>query len=276
VDTGCRTRWLLSAAALAFGLAASAALARIPSAAAPLEADAALERSQRALGRPVGDYGFTASDGRRVRLADFRGKPLLVSFVYTACSQVCPTTTRFLGRAVQEADAVFGPGRYRIATIGFNLPYDTPAAMEAFRRQQGIDRAGWVFLSPDPGTVEALTNDLGFSFAAAAGGFDHLTQVTLLDAEGRVAAQVYGESFTTAMLLGPIRALLAGEPLEGASLAGLVERVRLLCTSYDPRTGRYRVDYTIVLEILIGVSWALAVLGFLLREWWRQRRPRAA
>jgi protein SCO1 len=268
----CRTRWLLPAVALAFGIASSAALARNPPDAAALDANAALERSQRALGNPVGDHAFTAADGRRVRLSEFRGKPLLVSFVYTACSQVCPTTTRFLNRAVREADRALGPGRFRVITIGFNLPYDTPAAMQGFQRQQGIERAGWEFLSPDPGVVEVLTREMGFSFAASAGGFDHLAQVTLLDAEGRVATQVYGEDFDLAMLVGPLKNLLTGAPIERPSVADIVERVRLLCTVYDPRTGRYRLDYTIVVEILAGSSILLAVLYFLLREWWRNRR----
>jgi protein SCO1/2 len=176
---------------------------------------------------------------------------------------------------VAEADRTLGPGRFAVATIGFNHPYDTPEAMRAFARQQGIDRRDWHFLSPGEGTVEALTRELGFSFAATAGGFDHLTQVTVLDAGGRVVAQVYGEDFDVPMLVGPLKALLTDAPLPEVTLASVVERVRLLCTVYDPRTGRYRLDYRIVLEIFTGTTMVLAVLGFLLREWLRNRRLRA-
>jgi protein SCO1/2 len=195
-----------------------------------------------------------------------------VSFVYTGCSQVCPTTTRFLARAVAEADRTLGPGRYAVATIGFNYPYDTPEAMRAFARAQGIDRRDWLFLSPEAGVVEAITRELGFSYAASAGGFDHLTQVTLLDADGRVAAQVYGENFDVPMLVGPLKALLTNAPLPRPTLANIVERVRLLCTVYDPRTGRYRLDYSILIEILAGVSILATTLAYLLREWQRHRR----
>ena len=270
-----RTRRLLPAAALAVGLFVFAVAAQEPAATSPLEARGALERSQAVLGRPVADQSFTATDGRRVRLADFRGRPVVVSFVYTACSQACPTTTRFLDRAVGEADRTLGPGRFQVVSIGFNLPYDTPAAMEGFRRQLGIERAGWLFLSPDPGAVEGLTRDMGFSIAASAGGFDHLAQVTLLDAEGRVATQVYGEDFDVRMLVGPLKSLLTGTPLERPGLADIVERVRLLCTVYDPRTGRYRLDYGIVLELFTGTTIVIAGVGFLFREWRRGPRPRA-
>jgi protein SCO1/2 len=272
MGTGCRTRWLPTAAALVFGVVLGTAQARAESEGATLEANATLERSQRALGNPVGDYAFRASDGTPVRLSQFRGRPLLVNFVYTACSQVCPTTTRFLAGAVAEADRMLGPGRYAVATIGFNYPYDTPEAMRAFARAQGIDRRDWVFLSPEAGVVEGITRDLGFSYAASAGGFDHLTQVTLIDEGGRVAAQVYGESFEVQMLVGPLKALLTNAPLPSFSVANLLERARLLCTVYDPRSGRYRLDYSIVIEILIGASILLATFIFLFREWQRHRR----
>lgn len=275
VGTGCRTRWLPTAAAFAFGVVLGSVQARAETEGATLEAGAALERSQRALGTAVGDHAFRTADGRALRLTELRGRPVLVNFVYTGCSQVCPTTTRFLARAVNEADRTLGPGRYAVATIGFNYPYDTPEAMKAFAKQQGIDRADWHFLSPEAGTIESVTRELGFSFAASAGGFDHLTQVTILDAGGRVAAQVYGEDFAVPMLVDPLKALLTGAPLPEITLGSVVERVRLLCTVYDPRTGRYRLDYRIVLEILTGSSIVIAVLAYLLREWVRNRRLRA-
>lgn len=272
MGNGCRPRWLPTAAALAFGVFLGAALARTASAEATLESSAVLERSQRVIGTPVGDYAFRSTDGRPFRLAQLRGRPVLVNFVYTACSQVCPTTTRFLANAVTEADRMLGPGRYAVVTIGFNYPYDTPAAMAAFARSQGIDRRDWHFLSPEAGVVEGVTRDLGFSYAASAGGFDHLTQVTLLDAGGRVAAQVYGENFEVPMLVSPLKALLTNAPLPAITVAHVVERVRLLCTVYDPRSGRYRLDYRLVLELLVGFSIVVATLGYLLREWQRHRR----
>jgi protein SCO1/2 len=275
MGTGCRPRWLPTAAALAFGVVLGTVQARTEPANPTLEPSAVLERSQRVIGTAVGDYAFRAADGQMMRLAQLRGRPVLVSFVYTGCSQVCPTTTRFLARAVAEADRMLGPGRYAVVTVGFNYPYDTPEAMRAFARQQDIDRRDWYFLSPEAGVIEGVTRDLGFSFAASAGGFDHLTQVTLLDSEGRVAAQVYGENFDVPMLVGPLKALLTNAPLPEVTLASVVERVRLLCTVYDPRTGRYRLDYRILIEIFTGSTILFAVLFFLFREWQRNRRLRA-
>jgi len=80
-----------------------------------------LKESQAAIGRQVGDYRFLDSNGKPIRLAELRGKPLVVNFVYTGCSQVCPATTQFLASAVRDAERTLGPGTFRVATIGFVL-----------------------------------------------------------------------------------------------------------------------------------------------------------
>lgn len=224
------------------------------------------------MGSTPRDVAFTDAAGRRVALSSFRGRPLVVSFVYTGCSQVCPTTTRFLAKAVREARAVVGADRFDVVSIGFNVPADNPVSMRVFARQNGIEDARWAFVVPDAGAAEALARDFGFAYAAQSGGFDHLTQVTILDAQGRVHAQLYGESLAVPMLVQPLRELVLGEPAGGASLAAIAERVRLICTVYDPASGTYRLDYALFFEVLAGVIVLGATAGFLVRERRRARR----
>lgn len=242
--------------------------------AAPLDEARVLAASRAAIGStPDPSLAFTATDGRRVRLGDYRGKPLVVSFVYTACSQVCPTTTRFLARAVKEARDVVGEDAFHVASIGFDIPADNPMSLRAFARQHGVDGRRWDFLTPDPGGPERLAAAFGFTYAPAAGGYEHLTQVTVLDGAGRVYAQVYGESFALPMLVRPLRELALGEPAAGDGvLAAAVERVRLLCTVYDPATGRYRLDYGLLIEVAVGTLVLGLTLAFLVRERRRARR----
>jgi protein SCO1/2 len=259
----------------AFAFVALIALSLVAIPAAALDYDAAMKQSRAAIGRVPGDYAFTGADGRRVRLSDFRGRPLLVSFVYTGCGQVCPTTTRFLDKALQQAGAAFGSGAFNVATIGFNLPFDNAEAMGQFAKHQGIDRAHWKFLSPDAASVERLTADFGFAYEASTGGFDHVTQLSIVDADGRIVQQLYGESFDPKLLATAIRGAVAGTPAPVQDLADLVTRARILCTVYDPSTGRYRLDYGLFIEIFAGLSILGTTLLYLLREWRRQNRVRA-
>src|SRR5919106_6568732 len=74
--------------------------AKPAAAAAVLDAEAALEVGQTAIGRQLGDHAFRDTERRAVRLSDFRGKPLIINLVYTGCSSVCPLVVQSLHRAV--------------------------------------------------------------------------------------------------------------------------------------------------------------------------------
>jgi len=236
----------------------------------------ALKESQAVIGRQVANYRFLDSKGNEVRLAELRGKPLVVSFIYTGCSQVCPATTQFLATAVKEAERTLGPGTFRVATIGFNLPFDDPTSMRAFARKFGIASPNWLFLTPDAGALDALTKDLGFRYESTAAGFDHLLQVSILDRDGRVYRQVYGESFEGPLFVGPLLQLVQDAPVEQASLEGAWGKLKLLCTVYDPAAGRYRLNYAVLIELLVGASVMLGGIGFVAWEWRRRRLSRSA
>jgi len=248
-----------------------ALLAASPVAAA-LDEKRALRESQAAIGRAVGDYRLTDADGKTVQLSDFRGKPLVVSFIYTGCFQICPTTTKHLEQMVRQAERAIGPGTFHVATIGFNLPFDSPEAMRDYARKQGVRSANWSFLSPEAGRVEALLADFGFLREATPAGFDHLLQVSIVDAEGRIYRQVYGDAFDAPAFVGPLLELAQNAPRPAGTLSAIVEEIRLLCTIYDPASGKYRVNYAIVIEILVGASVLLVGITSVAIEWRRRRR----
>ena len=232
----------------------------------------ALKESQAAIGRQVGDYAFTDANGRPVQLKELRGKPLVVNFVYTGCFQVCPAATAFLAKAVADAERTLGPGTFRVATIGFNQPADSPGAMKDFARRHGTGSPNWRFLSPAAATVAQLAADFGFRYEATAAGFDHLLQVSIVDANGRIYRQVYGDEFGTPQFTGALLQLAQGKPVPSGDLPAWLEQVKLLCTVYDPSSCRYRVNYVVVIELLVGASVMLGGLGFVVIEWRRRRR----
>lgn len=259
---------VLACGVLAVALAAPAARA------AP-DYDQALRASQAVLGQPTGDFAFRDSSSRPTRLSDYRGKPLVVSFVYTGCFQACPVATRFLAKAVATARAALGPDSFHVVSIGFNQPFDDPRAMAAFARQNDIDDARWTFLSPPADSVPALARAFGFSFEATPKGFDHVTQVTIVDADGVIYRQVYGETFELPMLVGPLKELLSGEASRAVTLDNLWTKVKLYCTVYDPVGGGYRLNYSLFVELFAGLTFLGALLWFGVREYRRLRRSAA-
>lgn len=238
-----------------------------------LDNKTAYERSQAAIGRQIGDHVLLDRRGKPVRLADYRGKPLLVNFIYTACFQVCPTTTRNLQKAVENTVGMLGAQRFNIVSIGFNQPFDSPDAMKSFASQHGVGLPNWEFLSPAAAIVDEVTADFGFTYVATTAGFDHLNQVSFVDAQGRIVRQVYGERFTAEDIAEPLKAMITGAPLpaQTSTLAELADRLRIICSVYDPVTGRYRTNYAIYVEIVGFISF-LGFLGWIAWNFMRKDR----
>lgn len=264
----------IAAAILCLGIAgATWAHQHAPHANNPtLDEKAALATSQAAIGRSVGDYSFIDSRGKTVRLKGLRGRPLLISLIYTSCYHTCPLLTKHLAQVVEIAREALGNSSFAVLTIGFDTAVDTPERMRTYARERGINISEWFFLSADPATIGALTRDLGFVYFESPRGFDHLSQITLLDAQGRVYAQIYGENFATPTLVEPLKQLVFGTPAQARSLSGWINGVRLFCTIYDPSSGRYRFDYSLFIAIGVGIVSLGAVAVFVVRAW-RQGGP---
>ncbi len=262
---------LLFAALVGPALAGTAPEGKLPA----LDERSALQAGDAVVGTLVPEYTLLDRQGRPVRLSSYRGKPLLVSFIYTGCFQICPATTRALHDAVKGLDKLLAPNQFNVVSIGFNQPFDSPAALRAFAAQHGIDYANWEFLSPSAASVEALARDFGFSFVATPAGFDHVLGVTLVDAQGRIHTQIYGDRMNAQRIGEPLRKLLTEGALpQRLQFTDVIERVRILCTVYDPETGQYRYDYALIFEIVGGLLFFLSVAAYFGVEWRTRRRAR--
>jgi protein SCO1/2 len=182
-------------------------------------------------------------------------------------------TTRHLAKVVDKARAALGEDSFNVAVLGFDAYNDSPQAMVHFARKQGIDNRGWRLLSASPDTINALTKELGFKFFASPNGFDHITQATVIDAEGRVYRQVYGEVFETPLLVEPLKELALGQPRPNQTLLSeLIDKVRFFCTTYDPARDAYHFDYSLFIGIFVGASIILSGIILLIREFRQGRR----
>lgn len=259
-----------AAAQTVVALAALACLIPRPAAATSAhDPDAALRTSQAAIGNSVGDLTFTDAHGAAFRLERLRGKPLIISFIYTSCHHVCPTLTRNLSATVEIAGEALGEDAFNVVTIGFDWAADSPDRMRMFAASQGIVRPNWHFLSGDKESVSALSEDTGFLFSRSAKGFDHLLQISIVDAKGRVYRQVYGDGLDAPAIVEPLKELVFDSPGDANPVTRWIDTFKLFCTVFDPNSGRYRFDYSIVVTILTGLVSLMAIGFFIFREWRR-------
>ena len=229
----------------------------------------ALDTSQAAIGRSLGEHRLRSTDGRSFELSQLRGKPLVVSMIYTSCHHVCPLITRNLAKTVGIAREALGEDTFAVVTVGFDWKVDTPDRMRQYAKQQGVDDANWHFLAADGPTVGKLSDALGFQFYASAKGFDHLSQTSIVAGDGIIYRQVYGVDIDTQSLVEPLKELVFDTPRQASLVEHWLDTFRLFCTVYDPNSGRYRFDYSIVMTLFAGILSLGAVAFFIMREWKR-------
>ncbi len=237
-----------------------------------IDETAAFNRSQAAVGGMVSNYRFRDSKGRPVQLADFLGKPLVVSLIYTGCTDICPTISASLLDAVRIARKAFGKDSFSVVTVGFDQPSDSPSRMHAFAVSRGIDLTGWTMLSGTGDVIDDFAKDIGFEMLRRPHGFDHLSQITVIGADGRVFRQIYGATFEPPALVDALKVLILGGNANLASLDGIINQIRLVCTLYNPTTGRYEFDYSIFIAFSGGLFSLLGIAIVIFRAWREQRR----
>ena len=237
---------------------------------------AALEKSQAAIGQTVGHYVFLDGSGKRVSLESMRGKPLLLSLIYTSCYHICPTLTTDLARIVRIARDALGDDSFSVLTVGFDTQNDTPDRMRQFARERGIEINDWHFVSATPETMQQLAGDVGFSYFSTAKGFDHMIQATLIDADGKVYRQIYGMAPEPPALVEPLKEILYGKQVKASPIGGWINNIKLFCTVYDPTTGAYHFDYSPFISVGIGILALGSVAVFIVRAWRKSTPPRKA
>lgn len=138
--------------------------------------DSPFEGSPLPEGLRAPDFALRDETGRRVTMREYRGKPVIVTFLYSDCKTECPA------QALQIKGALDDLGHDLPAlAISVNPPGDTPRSIRHFNRKMGVTgRLRWVRGS------EAQLRKLwkGFAVLPQTPQREHLARIVLVDARG--------------------------------------------------------------------------------------------
>lgn len=268
---------LLLLLGLLLGFGAAYALEESGQVAAPpgFSNESALKFSESVVGQQVDDYTLLDRNGKSFKISDYRGKPLLVSYIYTSCSEICPATTQYLAKAVKYMQAALGADSFAVLTVGFNAPFDSPMMMRDFANRQDIKLPNWEFASADAATMRNLTRNLGFSYEYSVAGFNHISLLTVIDQNGKIYSQVYGDRFELPSMGEPLKKLVGNVETQYPGWEGLRNRIRLFCTVYDAKTQRYVTDYSFFVGMFISAILIYLFVAWLIRTWRNAPKPKA-
>jgi protein SCO1/2 len=133
------------------------------------------------------DFSLTDASGKRRTLADFRGKLVAVSFGYTQCPDVCPTTLADLAQVKQKLGA--DGDQLQVLFITVDPARDTPVVLGSY--VPGFDPS-FIGLYGTPEETEKVAKENKIFYRKADGQtptsytVDHTAGTYVHDREGRV------------------------------------------------------------------------------------------
>jgi protein SCO1/2 len=154
-----------------------------------------------AVGQSVPDFTLINQDRQRISLSQFRGKVVGVNFIYTSC--VLP---QFCYRVANHFSVVRDRLRDRMGrdlvllTVTFDPARDTPARLAQYASQWKADPRTWHFMTGDAGDVERVCRMFGVDFFADEGLMSHSVRTAVIDRQGRLVANIEGNTYTAAQL----------------------------------------------------------------------------
>ena len=160
-------------------------------------------------GRRAPDFELDDPRGGRFGTADVKGRPYVVTFLYTQCPDVC----LLIGQELRAALADLGPDARRVDVLAISVdpPGDTPARVRRWLREQRMPGNFRYLL----GTEYALAR-VWKAYYAGPQRADrrtslHTASVWVVDAQGRIATKYSGGvPFEPEDLADDLRTLIEG------------------------------------------------------------------
>jgi protein SCO1 len=172
-----------------------------------------------AKGDPVPDFKLRNQDGRIIHLGQFRGKELLITFIYTRCPlpNFCPLVTHNFALIQKQLSASSElRTNIHLVCVSFDPDHDTPERLRAYGATYiGSDAKSafddWDFAVPEkPALLEmAKFFDVGITNEADE-TITHTLSTTLIGADGKVVRFYPGNEWTPDQILADVKKSVAG------------------------------------------------------------------
>jgi protein SCO1/2 len=165
-----------------------------------------------AVGETVPDVPMVNQDGKTLHFAQFKGKAVLLTFIYTRCPfpDYCPLLSRQF--ATIQKELANNPEDYRkthLISVSFDPNYDKPPVLREYglsyltHDPKGFEH--WDFVSTTPADLQKLAGSFGLTYYQDSGLISHAMNTILLAADGTVAHMWPDNGWPTSEVVDAIR-----------------------------------------------------------------------
>jgi len=111
----------------------------------------------------VPEFSLTERSGKRITLADLRGKIWVADFIYTTCKDTCPLQTAEMAKLQEQWS---DQSNLKLVSFSVDPDRDTPQVLTRYAENFKADRDRWLFLTGDKEQISHLVQ-AGFRLSAA-------------------------------------------------------------------------------------------------------------
>ncbi len=154
---------------------------------------------------PAHDFTLTDQSGRPVSLADYRGRVVVLAFVYTGCGSTCVVVSQQIRGALDEL-----PHPPPVLFLSLDPTSDTPARVAHFLAQASLTGRAR-YLTGSLSTLAPVWHAYGAVPASAgSNAVDRAASVLLIDSHGLLRVVLPVEQLTPESLAHDVRRLQSG------------------------------------------------------------------
>jgi protein SCO1/2 len=190
----------LPLALVALGVFSSTAWSHIP---IPPKSPANIGRRQVKISVP--DFNLKDQDGKTFRFANLRGQLVVITFIFTACPDVCPLLTANFA-AIQRALEEQKIKDYQLLSITTDPERDTAPVLKDYAGRFKADLRSWSFLTGSRLELAKVWKAFGVNVVKnQSGQVQHTTFTTLVDRQGNRRVDYYGDRWRDTEVLRDIQ-----------------------------------------------------------------------
>ncbi len=153
---------------------------------------------------PAPDFHLTDQNGQQVSLSQFRGKPVVLTFLYTHCPDVCPLTAEHLHSTLVKLGS--DANKVAIIAISTDPRRDDRDAVEAFSRAHNMQNS-WHFLMGKEEELAPVWSAYSIYARQQQEKVAHSFAVYVIDKQGHEHSFL-SEDFTPDQLVSTLKPLL--------------------------------------------------------------------
>ena len=154
------------------------------------------KEAYREIGENLPEFTLLDQEGRAVSGSRFRGKQVVLNFIFTRCpiATMCPAATAHMA-ALQKTAKAAGAKDFELVSISLDPEYDTPGVLKEYAQLRGLDTSNWSFLTGPDAAVRQLLAQLGVIREFEGATIKHTLATVLINEQGQITYRVDGSTW---------------------------------------------------------------------------------